>query len=212
MSGSCSDTLISIQNMYLRSTKRFRTVQRHNDRCHTRWRKPPLISWRVFAESHALVLWPVVLSWLNQEQDNKGLMTLEKKTKRQLRQSKTWQTPYPWMDFHRHFLLSGFWYSLRSLYCIYQLGNCCQFREVYHDAVINCKVPLCFLRAVISCTFLSRVWGGVSVRSSEPMDGKNWHFWFYWWLVVKKHHIVKIWQTQEPSVSATECQQKGYSW
>ena len=112
------------------------------------------------------------------------------------------------MDFHHHFLLSGFWYSLRCLFCIYRLWNSCQFWQVYHDDVINCKVPLCFLCAVISCTFLSRVWGGVSVRSSEPMDGKNWHFWFYWWLVVKKHHIVKIWQTQEPSANATEGQKE----
>ena len=154
------------------------------------------------------MLWQVVWFWLSQERDSKGLMTLEKKTKRQLRQSRIWQTPYAWMDFHRHFLLSGFRYSLRSLYCIYQLGNCCQFRVVYRDAVIDCKVFVCFLCSIISCIFLSRVWWRVSVRSSEPIDSKNWHFCFYWWLVVKKHHTAKIWQTQEPSANATEGQQK----
>ena len=50
--------------------------------------------------------------------------------------------------------------------------------------------------------------GRVSVRSPEPMDGKNWQLWSYWWLVVKKHHTVKTWQTQEPSANATEGQQK----
>ena len=66
------------------------------------------------------------------------------------------------------------WFSvfIRSLYCIYQLGNCCQHRGVYHDAVIDCRVFLCFLCSVISCIFRSWVWGGVSVISSEPMDGK----------------------------------------
>ena len=165
--------------MCSRNTRRSRTVQRHNDKCHIRWHKLPPILWRVFAGNHALMLWEVVWFWLNREQDNKGLMTLEKKTKRQLRQPRIWWTPYPWMDFHRHFLLSGFRYSLGSLYCIYQLGNCCQHRGVYHDALIDCK---------------------------------NWHLWSYWWLVVKKHHTVKIWQTQEPSLNATEGQQKCYSW
>ena len=132
------------------------------------------------------MLWRGVWFWLNRERENKVLMTLEKKTKRQLRQSRIWWTPYPWMDFHLHFLLSGFCYSLTSLYCIYQLGNCCQHRVVYHDAVIDCKVFLSFLCSVISCIFLLRVWGGVSVRGSEPMDCKNWHFWFYWWLFCQK--------------------------
>ena len=88
-----------------------KTAQKHNDKCHTRWHKLPPKLWRVFARSHALALWLVVSFWLNQEQDNKGLMTQEKKTKRQSKQSRTWRTPYAWMDSHRHFLLSGFWYS-----------------------------------------------------------------------------------------------------
>ena len=45
--------------------------------------------------------------------------------------------------------------------------------RVYHGAVIDCKVFLCFLCAVISCIFLSQVWRRVSVSSSEPINGKN---------------------------------------
>ena len=181
--------------MCSRNMRRSRTVQRHNDKCHKRWHKPPRVWWTVFVGSHELMLWLVVSFWLSQARDNKGLMRLEKKTKRQLRQSKTWWTPYLWKGFHRHFLWSGFWYSLGCLYCIYRFGNRCQFRGVYHDAALDYLVLLCFLCAVISCIFLSLAWGRVFVRGSEPMDGKNWHFWFYWWLVVKKHVTVKIWQT-----------------
>ena len=123
MCGSCLDIPTSIQKMCLRNMQRSRIVQRYNDKCHRRWHKPPRVWWRVFVGSHELALWLVVLFWLNQERDNKGLMTLEKKTRRQLRQSKTWWTPYLWMGFHHQFLLSGFQYSLRCLYCIYRLRS-----------------------------------------------------------------------------------------
>ena len=121
MWGNCLDILTSTQQTSSRSIRRFRTIQRRNDRWH-KWVRRQQPGWpRLSVRNRLSVPSQIAWFWKDPSWGSRDIMRQETSSRRWLRQPRTGWNPYLRKGSYRPVEWVVFHHSSRCLYCIYRL-------------------------------------------------------------------------------------------